>query len=893
MPGGDELTEGCSASGRWRLATPLVVRVAGLPVNAVERLRCNESFELASRLAAERERLVYLAEELSEALYDVIGTPAGAEQRPALVGLRRALHQLRRPSGREWAPAVRAVLPVDLRDRITNWLARRARWQEQRGTRLTAVLADEMTSKRAELLRVSGDPGFRHALSLASPSLFDELAKWRAGPNRQPKPQTLVRLAKYVSRAVAKTSPYSTFTVSGFGTWADRPDDTWSGAGWATGCVLELDGRYLQTVSRLLARRPEIAAMASVRLNPSARRTESAIEFIGPPPAESIVTLSRTPALGACLDVLLAGSALTRDRLVTSLADTTTGADPTDVARFVARLIDIGLVEAYLPISDHAADPMGELARWLSSAVGPAVDQLTALVADVGHHLGRPIEIADLDGSRQRHHDLDKAMSRLGDELGVQEFLPDGAAVTHAPHEAAVALDSVVSCGVPAWRPMLADLDVVRRWLAVFDSKLPIQLALGTFVGERFGAGCRIPFAVLHRAVQQELGAATANITPAAADLRVLLNASSMLVAPSLADRALPRLRMLDELRTEARTLAMSSDESIWLDPALVAKQIASWPGWARRQRSSACYVQVEPSSGELRLVLNVMHGGHGRGRSRLRHQIRRAGGTPPELNLPVTGPGVVLAELSGLMGSTLNVRAPSLPYEIDYPCTVSDRPDHERIPLSDLLVCHDPETDLISLYSQRLDATVVPAHLGMFAEFQLPPTARFLERAFAPAYLVHPSTPPLATRPSDGGSDKVTTSPRIEVGQVVVQRARWYVPVRQVPERKAGEPDAAFLIRLVAWLSEHRIPQRCFLRIWGTDLRGAAAKARKPIYLDFANWFLVALFEREVGAAELVVFEEALPALRDAQSPTPGRPTVTEFVVELSDDVDVEAGNG
>ena len=31
--------------------------------------------------------------------------------------------------------------------------------------------------------------------------------------------QSLLRLAKYVARAVAKTSPLSTFTVSGLGTW--------------------------------------------------------------------------------------------------------------------------------------------------------------------------------------------------------------------------------------------------------------------------------------------------------------------------------------------------------------------------------------------------------------------------------------------------------------------------------------------------------------------------------------------------------------------------------------------------------------------------------------------------------------------------------------------------
>src|SRR5207302_1870921 len=134
-----------------------------------------------------------------------------------------------------------------------------------------------------------------------------------------------------------------------------------------------------------------------------------------------------------------------------------------------------------------------------------------------------------------------------------------------------------------------------------------------------------------------------------------------------------------------------------------------------------------------------------------------------------------------------------------------------------------------------------------------------------------------------------VVRYPRVEVGDVVVQRARWLVPTAQVPRRGRGEPDADHLLRLVAWLARSGIPCRCFVRAWRND-GDKLAKSRKPLYVDFANWFLAMGFEHQVGTSEHVLFEEALPAPEDAVGGDPNDPndptdpSVTELVIEISD---------
>src|SRR5437763_1197624 len=108
--------------------------------------------------------------------------------------------------------------------------------------------------------------------------------------------------------------------------------------------------------------------------------------------------------------------------------------------------------------------------------------------------------------------------------------------------------------------------------------------------------------------------------------------------------------------------------------------------------------------------------------------------------------------------------------------------------------------------------APVKAAHLGMMADLLLPPAARLLTRAFGCGYLLHAGVPMFDTAPAVRTT--VVRSARVEIGRVVVQRARWVVPTAQVPVRTKGEPDAGYLLRIVEWLLAHDIPSRCFVRM-------------------------------------------------------------------------------
>ncbi|MEU6777712.1 hypothetical protein ABZ912_00825 [Nonomuraea angiospora] len=225
---------------------------------------------------------------------------------------------------------------------------------------------------------------------------------------------------------------------------------------------------------------------------------------------------------------------------------------------------------------------------------------------------------------------------------------------------------------------------------------------------------------------------------------RAFLGSSAAWPQP-LATSALPRVRELERLRAEARSLTLDAedpDDTCRVTPG----QLESWPSWIAIPASSACYVQTVADT----LVLNVVHGGRlSPAQARPPPRTRRR--PPPAAPAPGPGrhgrhrvlrdpDGAVYAEFSGNLGTTLNVRPPSTRYEIDYPHSPGTRPPDLRLPLTALRVTLCPNSGLPELRSKRFGRRVVPLHLGLAAEFRLPPAARFIEWVFGPGYCSIPA---------------------------------------------------------------------------------------------------------------------------------------------------------
>ncbi|MEU5127340.1 lantibiotic dehydratase [Streptomyces mobaraensis] len=846
------------------------VRVGGLPVAALDAMRSPALWERVEAVLDGDERLAARAAELSDALFAAIGRTA--EGRPALVALRRAVHNRKPLTDRCWNDSVRALLPAAVTEGVHAWLRLREEHERDRA-RLAEQVEHHARTRHVPLRKAVSDPAFRHGLVLSSPDLHADVCRWLARPEETvPDRRLALRLTKYLSRVALKTTPFSTFTVSGLGTWRDGPV-AGPPAPPAVRTVAEVNIWVVQQFVRELSRHPALAPGVRLRLSPAALRTGDRWEFLGPGPEEPLRGLAASPPVRACVDAVAGGR--TRAEAARRVAELTGGTLEAATA-YLDKLVELGLLEAERPFPDQDPDPLGALHAWVSGAG----------LSDLG------AEIASLAARLDAYPTLTDPADRLASVRGVESALGRVAALVGPERVALPGKNSVVENAllVPpstaldrrAWDPVLRDLDVVRRLHGVLDPAQPGRIALADLVAERVGPGAAMPFLAFHRTVQGWV-----REDPGLLDVLSVTTHGYR----ALSGHRLPRLRELARLRAELCAEALDGRPDaggvLRLDPGPLAARAARWPHWLRPPDSVTYYGQPLGDPADPGFVVNAVNSGHGRGRDRIRRLLAQAG-TAADAHTAPPPDGVLVADTCRHYGSNVGLRCSAVADEIDVPGGWSRRPAEHRIPLGDLEVRHDPEAGLLVLRSLARGVEVRPVHPNLIAEMWLPPAVRLLLQVFGatsnlliPGRRMFGDTSPSLVR-------ELRSEPRVVVGRTVVSRRQWVFPAGAAPARRPGEGDAAYLTRLAGWLRAHGMPRRCFVRALdpGAVADGSVwrVKSRKPLAVDFANLLLVGLFERMLAEPDHVLFlQEALPDASGLPDHGDGAPRVTEYLIEIN----------
>ncbi|MER6306284.1 lantibiotic dehydratase [Streptomyces sp. NPDC001657] len=856
------------------------VRIGGLPVPMLDDMRSPELWRQAESVRDLEDQLDGQASLLSDSLYEQIGR--GGSAKPLLVALRRAIHNRRPLTGRHWNDALRTLLPRAVVELVDDWAQLRADHQEA-VTRLDDLIGHHMRSQHVLLRKAASDPVLQHGLVLSSPVLLAEVRKWLARPDERPPERSLAqRLAKYLARVSMKTSPFSTFTASGLGTWSGvHGDRAPTGSGVHT--VAELNVWVVQQVVRALGSRPELSGRARLRLNPSAVLTDGRWEFLGTGAEEPLRTLPVTAAVRECVEVVREGRP-TREEAARILTERT-GSDQATATAYLARLEELGLLEAERPFADQTLDHVAEVRSWLAGATSPelvGVERELAVIADIlvaYPHLADPAQRVRATGA------VEEALRRITDLAG-----PDRISL---PAKNSVIENALVGAPFPgpdrrAWGPVLRDLDAVRQCYAVLDPGLPGRVAIADLFAERVGPGEAVPFLTFHRLVQtwlREEPALPSLLSVAVHGYR------------AMHQHRLPRLGELAALREQlcevVRAAPADAQGVVRIAPERLLSVVEHRPAWMRAPDSVTYYGQPLGTGSAPEFVVNAVNSGHGRGRDRIRRLLTQAGldaVRDTAVDTAPPSPGLIHADTCRHFGSNVGLRMSAVATEIEYPGGLSVRPRGHRIRLGDLLVRHDPGPGLLALHTRGRAGEVRPVHPNLIAELWLPPALRLQMQTFgATSNLLIPGRRMFGD-PSLSEVREVLAEPRVVVGRTTVSRRQWVLPPGAVPRREKGESDRSLLLRLVGWLAEHGMPQRCFVR--ALDPQSVVSgqvwrvKSRKPLYVDFANLLLVGVFERllAAGAGQVVFLQEALPGPGEMPDHDGSGPRVTEFLVEINE---------
>lgn len=790
-------------------ATTFGVRVAGLPATVLDQLvdqRLRHALIATSRTAAE---LTADAAALSDRCYDVIGALRDTAAKPKLVALRRTVHQLRDPARLLAEPLVTAALGAELAADVAEFGRKVGRYRAARAE-LPTVLAEADRSVNAKLREIGTDPRFDQGLAYASPTLREVL-------RRRPGRQELIRLAVYAARAAAKTSPFSTFTSSGLGRFVpDGPALRWTATERARS-IVELD---LSALAPLTATPTEL----TVRVNPSARLVADTVQFLGPAPAEELLTLPLTPPLRHCLRAA-AGRP--------TLSELTAGfpAPPERAAGYLRSLVASGLLLVRPDFDEHEVDPFGQLAGRV-----PELDTVREALRSYESANGTD-RVALGSMLRERLPALG-ITGRLRDVVTEQSVIPG----------------VVVEAGMPSWRDTLDDLAVACRLLAVFDCTLPFKLAVAAFVRERFGTGTPVPFDRFYAELVRD-GHEAMRLHPAA----VAFDMTGL--TETLAASPVAEVRKLVGLIADVRRALP--------DRRRIEQVLDALPAWVRPAGSVAVYVQHDGSE----LIVNAVNSGFGRARAQVRRLLRYVVDDP----LPVDAvypSAPTYAEFTQTLATSLNQREITLPDRLDYP-----PPARLTVGVGD--------DGLPALFDNGSVVRPVHGGLSYERQFP-PVMALLIEAFGENPILLRPDQPLQHDASAGSGAGRVLHAPRLSIGHVVLRRATWVAQAGTLPRRGAGRSDADFLFMMTAWLAEHGIPPRCFVSVLRPRVISvgslAGDRTRKPMYVDIGSPPLVLAFERLTrDPATAAVFYEVAPEPETAIVDHQGVPRVTEYVIELN----------
>ncbi|MFI5669336.1 lantibiotic dehydratase [Streptomyces sp. NPDC051704] len=873
-----------NSTTEWQAGDRFMLRVAGLPLTAVDALRCPDTSRWAAEVLSAEESLRADAEQLSEALHKAVGATdpgpggEGAARRRALLRLRRQIHNGRLPTDPD--AAVREVSDVDgvAAGHLAAWVLRRRRLDSLL-TEGAGLLGADLGRGRAALRELLGDDRLRRGLLLASPVLeaqLDAYARATGVPGGRAR-KVERSVLSYVYRTACKTSPFSTFTAVATGRFAPgaapgdgiRTADTWTSH-------VRLNVVVLARIAELILADPVRRRDLPLRPAPGWGREDDRIRYVrrsvtaGDDAAavtfdavkDRLFFLRRSGTLDRLLALFAQRPELRHQELADWLASEH-GAAPADCEAYIGALLQLGMVRApCLDTEVHDGDPLRAFQRSLSALERPWADDLAALLDAPAAVLER-YPAAGAGERAELLRGLRSGLRRVQGELGS----PDAALPQTLLYED-VSAGRELPCPAPAWAVADAGggaLRAVERILPAFDLTLAQRITFEGFFTARYGSGGRCEDLLglvhdFHEDFFDQYLSFTARRTPFDArgeyvpeenwlslpGIRALDAARRAFVGRMRAAWSAYGERGGGELRLGEEDIEEVAGE---LDPVL--------PGFA--PRCHHLQQARDPATGERLTVLNRSYGGLSFPFSRFTHVYGDAGGVPElaaglrATAAEVTPEGAVFAEVTGGPVTTnLNLHGRLTDYEIVCPGESGTLPEDRRLHLDDLYAEHVPDTGRVVLRSRRLGLEVIPVYLGYLVPLALPAIPRTL-------LLLSPSSmSPLdvwAGVPEGDAQGGVRTRPRVVHGDLVLSRRSWTTTAGGLPVR--GAQEAGHFLDWQRWRRAHGLPERVF----ATVSAGPSALGAKPQYVDFSSLLSLAAFEpllRDPG--HRVVFREMLP---------------------------------
>ncbi|CAN99242.1 hypothetical protein predicted by Glimmer/Critica [Sorangium cellulosum So ce56] len=833
------------------------LRIAGMPADALAGLRLRESPAVERELAVAELELAAAREDAAARMFDVVrGCEDEALRRAALEVKRRLFNGKAVAAGA--LEGARTAPPEGARAALALVDARAARCAALE-ERYEATFAAEWIAASERFRQTLGSSRLLGGILLSSADHYTTAQKLAEIPSGAPLTSAQqireATIARYVFRATARTTPFAGFAGVALLDLSASPPDvgdapraprtprTSDEARWRSLPQLAL-AHAGELVARAISSQPAAHAHARARLplrmNPLRRFAAGAAPSVVFSRARSgeVMSLGWTPAVARLVE---GAEGRTLEDAARALASD--DADERACRDVLEQLVEAGMLEpASVPVGPTpaalraAADALGEI------GCAGAPDELRSVARRLEDYATAGVE------TRAR------LAAELGRGPGRSSLLED------------VMVDGAFGAELPVPRGALAEaLEPVVRFVRASACGAAHRRLCAAFI-ERFGRD----------GVCDDVGGFVTEILEDPRRVALIRGASEP-------------IRWIDaEL---GRVAAAATGDAVRLDPGLFEGLAAP-----DAPSSMALFLQIAPpcprDGGAPRVVLNGAQAGRAKYLSRYLADVE---GRAPEALEAIRRrlareDGPLPVELSPTLGLNFQVHPRLTAWALEVPWEPS-APGDKVLPLRDLSLRFDAAAIELRLRSRRLGREIEPIHLGFLRDAALP-DPHFLLRALSPR--LRDDT--VAERADlynvldrldlARGAALAPRRPRLTVGRVVVERARWAIPVSAIPRKEPKQPYASYFRAIARLRRELDLPSRGFARYVGREVAGFGF-TETNMYVDWESPFTLIGLARLLGGpgggtSGYLVFTELLPEPEASWLRLDGRPHAAELLVEI-----------
>jgi hypothetical protein len=874
----------------------LVVRIGGLSSDVLTRFssQLGKQVDLLTNLEAELKiARMHLVNCLYEAIHD-----APAEKRHALLSVKRDSYNdrplARHAQGAAWcyikevaeAPAHRVL---ELEQRI-------ATLKEQ----FNMLFNEEIIRQQEHLAGLLDNPLLVSGLAIASPSVARESHRLRSATpgNFDHRARRLTAtLLRYVSRAALKLSPFATFTTIGLAELEEGiASPALIGKQWQRRSLVRLRRNLLNRCSDLLEDYAPWREKLAVEINDSVSSLPDGRVLYRRSPRylpneeekvlgfrqESLVRVHLRGPFIECVKSLLASQTLRYGELKSAIAVKLGLSDSDEsVNAQLDRLIDIGFLRFILPWNlDDGHLEKAILQEFRKLPDDPVLETFLQCLQQL-------VEIEDGFLTANNHLAAFQELDDLTTHL-----LKSAAALSHLSHIDVTSRVSEHEIYQDVWcspvsgdereilrlgrNPLdqaLRSMEPVVRLTQLYNHRFDFLLTLGSFLRQHSGGKHQFsPLEVFDCAqalwrdyLKFELN--NRNV------LRGWENTWNPFAIPMLKDLAQSRKSISGNIKS--CFIHDSNGQRMNLD--LFNALLKPLPDEFIKGYKEIClFLQPASQDGSL-WMLNRIKEGTGRFASRytpvMPEGLKAYYTTALSCrgNLELDGKSAQLLDLYCTVGDTINVHAPQTPRLLVLDGEQVNTSVSRRCTLKDLVIIVDSD-GWPQLYD-RQNVQCCPVYLGIGYHDYLPTIVKFL-CTFGPTEMAAIFPPPWTEQ-----KDSVTVQHRTVIGNVVVHRKSWHVPLSEL-RSNLSSCDIQSYIAVHRWRQKYAIPERVFA-IERVDHPISGSRSQ-PQYLDFDSpLFLPILRSLTAGPDQGLTLVEMLPSpdlfLRDAN----GQAWAVELLVD------------